>query len=107
LPTFKLMRHFWYMPIVNIRVKENLITIRRRTMAITEVKRIHTANEPDGNYIEDPKIVKVAKFTLILADEDTSVDEKLLCVKVAERYGYITGEEAKQLLLYRAELERL
>ena len=75
-------------------------------MAITEVKRIHTTNKPDGNYIEDPQIVKVAKLALILADKDTDIDEKLLCIKIAERYGYITGEEAKQLLLYRAELER-
>ena len=74
-------------------------------MAITEIKRIHMANKPDGNYIEDPKIVKVAKLALILADKNTDIEEKLLCVKVAERYGYITGEEAKQLLLYRAELE--
>ena len=74
-------------------------------MAITEVKRIHTANKPDGNYIEDPQIVKVAKLALILADKGTDIEEKLLCVKVAERFGYITGEEAKQLLLYRAELE--
>ena len=74
-------------------------------MAITEVKRIHTANKPDGNYIEDPQIVKVAKLALILADKDTDIDEKLLCVKAAERYGYITSEEATQLLLYRAELE--
>ena len=74
-------------------------------MAITEVKRIHTAKKPDGNYIEDPQIIKVAKLALILADKDTDIEEKLLCVKVAERYGYITGEEAKQLLLYRAELE--
>ena len=74
-------------------------------MAITEVKRVHTANKPDGNYIEDPQIVKVAKLALILADKDIDVDEKLLCVKAAERFGYITEVEAKQLLLYRAELE--
>ena len=74
-------------------------------MAITEVKRIHTAKKPDGNYIEDPQIIKVAKLALILADKDTDIEEKLLCVRVAERYGYITDEEAKQLLLYRAELE--
>lgn len=74
-------------------------------MAITEVKRIHTANKPDGNYIEDPQIVKVAKLALILADKETGIDEKLLCVKAAERFGYITSEEATQLLLYRTELE--
>ena len=74
-------------------------------MAITEVKRINTANKSVGNYIEDPQIIKVAKLALILADKDTDIEEKLLCVKAAERYGYITEVEAKQLLLYRAELE--
>ena len=34
------------------------------------------------------------------------IEERLLCVKAAERFGRITEEEAKQLLLYRAELER-
>ena len=75
-------------------------------MAITEVKRNHTANKPDGNYIEDPQIIKVAKLALILASKDTDISEKLLCVKAAERFGIITGEEATQLLLYRTELER-
>ena len=74
-------------------------------MANAEVTRIPAARKPDENYIEDPVIVKIAKLALILADKDTDIEEKLLCVKVAERYGYITGEEAKQLLLYRAELE--
>ena len=64
------------------------------------------ANEFDENYIEDPKIIKIAKLVLILADKDTDISEKLLCVRAAERFGYIT-EEAAQLLLYRTELERL
>ena len=75
-------------------------------MAIVEVKRVQTANKPDKNYIEDPNIVKVAKLALILASKDTDINEKLLCVKAAERFGIITGEEATQLLLYRTELER-
>lgn len=65
------------------------------------------AKEFDENYIEDPKIIKVAKLVLILADKDTDISEKILSVKAAERFGYITEEEANQLLLYRAELERL
>ena len=75
-------------------------------MAITEVKKIHMANKPDGNYIEDPKIVKVAKLALILADKDTDIETKRLCVMAAARMEYITKEEATQLLLYRVELER-
>lgn len=76
-------------------------------MAITEVKRTHTANKPDENYIEDPVIVKVAKLAVILADKDTDTESKLLCVRAAQRMGYITDEEATQLLLYRKDLEGL
>lgn len=75
-------------------------------MAIVEVKRVLAANKPDKNYIEDLNIVKVVKLALILASKDTDISEKLLCVKAAERFDIITGEEATQLLLYRKELKR-
>ena len=75
-------------------------------MARAEVTRIHTARKPDENYIEDPVIVKVAKLALILADKDTDDETKRLCLKAAERFEYITQEEATQLLFYRTELER-
>ena len=74
-------------------------------MARAEVTRIHTARKPDENYIEDPVIVKVAKLALILADKDTELETKRLCVMAALRMGYITEEEARQLLLYRKMLE--
>ena len=75
-------------------------------MARAEISRIHTARKPDENYIEDPAIVKVAKLALILADKDTDIETKRLCVKALERFEYITPEEATQLLFYRTELER-
>ncbi|MBR5678830.1 MAG: hypothetical protein IKX20_11995 [Paludibacteraceae bacterium] len=75
-------------------------------MAKAEVTRIPTARKPDGNYIEDPVIVKIAKLALILADKDTDLETKRLCVMAALRMEYITKEEANQLLLYRAELEK-
>ena len=75
-------------------------------MARAELTRIPAARKPDEDYIEDPVIVKVAKLALIPTDRDTDNETKLLCVKAAERMGYITGEEAAQLLLYRTELER-
>ena len=75
-------------------------------MARAEITRIHTARKPDENYIEDPAIVKVAKLALILADKDTDIETKILCVKALERFEYITSEEATQLLFYRTELER-
>ena len=75
-------------------------------MARAEVTRIHIAKKPDENYIEDPVIVKVAKLALILADKATDEETKRLCIKAAERFEYISKEEATQLLLYRTELER-
>ena len=74
-------------------------------MAITEVKRTHTAAMPDEAYVEDPKIVKIAKLVLILSDKDTDMETKQCCLKLAVRMGYITDTEAKQLALYRGELE--
>ena len=73
-------------------------------MAIQEVKITHTAN-PDA--VEDPKIIKVAKLALIFADTSIDADTRLCCVRLAIRNGYITEEEGKQFLLYRAELEEM
>ena len=74
-------------------------------MTKAEVTRIPTARKPDGNYIEDPVIVKIAKLALILADKDTDLETKRLCVMAAMRMNYITREEADQLLVYRTQLE--
>ena len=74
-------------------------------MENAEVTRIPTARKPDENYIKDPVIVKVAKLALILADKETDVETKRLCVIAAMRMEYITEEEARQLLLYRTMLE--
>ena len=74
-------------------------------MENAEVTRIPTARKPDENFIKDPAIVKVAKLALILADKETDVETKRLCVMAAMRMEYITEEEARQLLLYRKMLE--
>ena len=55
--------------------------------------------------VEDPKIVKIAKLVLILADKGTEDTDKLCCIKLAVRLGYITQEESKQLLAHKSELE--
>ena len=73
-------------------------------MANAVVTRINSPKMTE-NCIEDPAIVKVAKLVLILADKDTDIETKMLCAKALERFGYITEEESKQLLLYRKELE--
>ena len=65
----------------------------------------HTAKKPDGSYIEDPGIVKVAKLVLILASDEVDIDEKRLCLMAAERFGIVTEEEARQLMFYRSALE--
>lgn len=74
-------------------------------MENARITGIPSAKKPDGKHIEDPIIVKIAKLGIILSDRDTDLETKFLCVKAAERMGYITGEQATQLLLYRKELE--
>ena len=56
---------------------------------------------------DEPKIIKVAKLALILADNDIELKDKLCSIQVAIRMGYITKEEGVQLLAYRPELEEL
>ena len=74
-------------------------------MTNAKVTRIPTARKPDENYIDDPKIVKIAMLSLILTDKNTDYEIKRLSVMAALRMNYISEEEANQLLLYRAQLE--
>ncbi len=74
-------------------------------MTNAKVTRIPTAIKPDENYIDDPKIVKIAMLSLILTDKNTDYEIKRLSVMAALRMKYITEEEANQLLLYRTQLE--
>lgn len=73
-------------------------------MTIQEVKREHTA---DVNAIPDPKIIKVAKLAIVLADKEVTDVTKNTCVRLAIKTGIVTEEEANQLLLYKAELEEI
>ena len=54
---------------------------------------------------EDPVVIKIARLALILADKDYDTGTKQLCIKAAERMGYITAEEANLFNLLRMELE--
>ena len=74
-------------------------------MTSAKVTRIPTARKSDENYIDDPKIVKIAMLSLILTDKNTDYEIKRLSVMAALRMKYITEEEANQLLLYRTQLE--
>ena len=74
-------------------------------MTNAKVTGIPTANKPDENYVDDPKIVKIAMLSLFLTDKNTDFEIKRLSVMAALRMNYITEEEANQLLLYRVELE--
>ena len=67
----------------------------------------HTAKVPDGSYVDEPKVVKIAMLGLILTDENVDEREKLACVRIAERLGFITGEEGRQLLFYRGRLNEM
>lgn len=74
-------------------------------MINAKITEIPTANKPEKNYVDDPKIVKIAMLSLILTDKNTDFEIKRLSVMAALRMNYITEEEANQLLLYRVELE--
>ncbi len=74
-------------------------------MTNAKVTGIPTAGKPDENYVDDPKIVKIAILSLILTDKNTDYDIKRLSVMAALRMKYITEEEANQILLYRTRLE--
>ena len=74
-------------------------------MENAKVTGIPAAKKPDENYVEDPKIIKIAMLSLILTDKNEDLEIKRDCVMAAFRMGYITREEANQLLLYRTELE--
>ena len=75
-------------------------------MEFKEVKRTHTTKEPDGTYIDDPRIVKIAKMAIILSDKNTDLETRRLCVYALRRIECITDEELSQLLFYRTELEK-
>lgn len=70
-------------------------------MAISEVKRTHSA---DPNTFEDPKIVKISKLALILADKNIDEDTKLACLRLSAKTGIVTNSEAVELLLHMSEL---
>ena len=74
-------------------------------MTSAKVTRIKKKKKPNENYVDDPKIVKIAMLSLILTDKNTDYEIKRLSVMAAMRMKYITEEEANQLLLCRVELE--
>lgn len=74
-------------------------------MTSAKVTRIPTVRKPNENYVDDPKIVKIAMLSLILTDKNTDYEIKRHSVMAALRMKYITEEEANQLLLYRTQLE--
>ena len=54
---------------------------------------------------DDPKIIKIAKLTLILADSSVDMATKRSCLRLAVKMGYITSTEADVLAHHRKELE--
>ena len=54
---------------------------------------------------DEPKIVRVAKLALILANKETPMEDRFMCLKLAIRMGFLTKEDAVLLWANRAELE--
>ena len=67
----------------------------------------HSVTKPDGSYVDEPKVVKIAMLGLILTDDTVDEDEKQLCAMACQRLGFITEEERIQLLLFRDRLNEI
>lgn len=72
---------------------------------MAEVTRLCAATPNKHTGEEDSRILRIAKLALILADKETDVTDKLLCVKLGIRQGFLTEEEATELLAHRVDLE--
>lgn len=72
---------------------------------ITTINKMPVTTVAIDKTVEEPRIVKIAKLSIILSDKDTDIETKICSVKVAVRMGYITEEEARQLLMFRTTLE--
>lgn len=53
---------------------------------------------------EESKAMRIAKLALILADKDTPLDEKHICIKIGVHQGFITKEEAEEFKASITEL---
>lgn len=72
---------------------------------ITSINKMPVTMVAADKTVKEPKIVKIAKLSIILSDKDTDIETKIYSVKTAVRMGYITEEEARQLLMFRSTLE--
>lgn len=94
--------------IIRVKTKTQYEKTRRCPMESAKITLMHhTAKVPDGSYVDEPKVVKIAMLALYLTDDTVDEDEKQLCVKAAERRGFITEEEGRQLLFYRGRLNEI
>jgi len=75
-----------------------------KTPAITPATEVKAS--VSRTIAEEPKIVKVAKLGLVLADKSVDPLTKRCCVKAAYRVGTLTNEECTQLMMFIDELER-
>lgn len=74
---------------------------------MADIIKLSPSAIPTGHSCEvvEPKIVRVAKLALILADSNTEPADKLACIQVGIRMGFLTKEEAVYLQMYTPELE--
>lgn len=74
---------------------------------MADIIKLSTSTVPTShaNDVVEPNIVKIAKLALILADKDIEPADKLGCIQVGIRMGFLTKEEAVYLQMYTPELE--
>ena len=71
---------------------------------ITNLQAFKPVSAPEEK-AEEPKVVRIAKLALILADKSVDDIDKAICIQVGLRTGFLTEEEAESLLAYREEIE--
>jgi len=59
----------------------------------------------DKDNQDDPKVIKLAKLILILADKDTPIEDKFGCLRLAILHETVSQEDAVYLWANLAELE--
>ena len=74
---------------------------------MAEITNLQAAVKPviQKNPEEESKAMRIAKLALILADKDTPLDDKYVCIKIGVRQGFITKEEASEFMASITELE--
>ena len=71
---------------------------------ITRLGKNHSNENVEDDELEslilEPKVVEIAKLGIIIASPNVSVHTKTVCIDIGVRLGWLTEDEARQLIDY-------